>query len=97
MQLLGPAEMPHCALLHCVAQRSVRHDKILWRRGCLAPTLLRLPLVELVGWRAGMQLIFEPPGRVVPYVFADAVQGLVVADDVFPVVALPEWDAGGTP
>ena len=56
--------------------------------------LLRRPLVEWI-WRClGMQLILRPAGRIVVYVFADAVQGPVVANDVFPVVALPEPDAG---
>ena len=41
-----------------------------------------------------MQLILGPAGRVVVYVFADAVQGPVIGNDVFPVVALPERDAG---
>ena len=44
-----------------------------------------------------MQLILGPPGRVAVYVLADAVQGPIITDDGFPVVALPERGSGHIP
>ena len=58
------------------------------------PSLLGPPL-EHVGQCIRMQLILRPPLRVVMYVFADAVQRPLVADDMLPVVALSEPRAGG--
>ena len=44
--------------------------------------------------RVRVQAILDPAGRIVLYVGADPVQGRVIADDMFPIVPLPEWGAG---
>ena len=44
-----------------------------------------------------MQLILGPPGRIALYVGTDLIQRDIVANDMLPIIALPDRGAGGTP